>query len=167
MAIRDKSYSTVKFGVISSFDGAFIFERHGAPFLEVGRGPTGGPDWLGKEGHVETTSLDRGENVDVVITVHTLDGKAYYNADLVVRGQTHVASPYQRFAAENDAVDAAISPSARKRVFLRRLYVVPGYAITEPAPSWAEAVIRTLADQTSRQWYNDGWSVRTACDAVR
>lgn len=165
--IGDKSYDTVRFGLVSSYDGAFIFSRHGRPFLEVGRGPVGGPDWIGEDGRVETTPLDRGEAVDVVVTVHTLDGTAYYNADLVVRGETYVAAPYQRFATEDDAVAAAISPAARRLVFLRRLYVVPGYRVTEPAPSWAVAVTRTLADPTSADWYAQGWSLRAACDAVR
>ena len=164
--IRDKSYDTVRFGEVASFDGAFVFERHGRPLLEAGLGPVGGPDWVGQQGRIETTPLDRGEVVDVIITVNTLDGKAYYTAELQIRGQTHEASPYQRFATEDDAVNAAISPAARKLVFLRRLYVVPGYAATEPAPSWAGAVMRTLADPTSAEWYAKGWSVRAACDAV-
>ena len=166
MTVRDTTYSTVRFGEIPSYDGAFIFESRGRPKLEVGHGPVGGPDWIGEEGHIELLPLQRGEPIDLVITAHSLDGTVYYNADLRVRGRELVASPYTRFATEQDAIDAAIHPAARRLLFVRKLYVVPSYDAIEPASSWSVAVTRALASPTSREWYAAGYSVRTVYDTV-
>jgi len=164
--IRDKSYSTVRFGEVESYDGAYIYARHGQVFLEVGRGPVGGPDWIGEHGRVEVERLPRGEEIEILVTVHSLDGSPRFNADIVHGGRVLVASPYQFFTTEQDAVDAAISRDAARLLFVRRSYVVPGYNTPEPAPSWAVAITRTLADPVSREWYAEGKSMRATIDAV-
>lgn len=52
--IRDESYQTVRFGTVAKYSGDVIVTMaDGKTWRCVGRGPTGGADWISKQGYIE------------------------------------------------------------------------------------------------------------------
>lgn len=57
--VRDKSYKTVRCGIVSSYSGeATIIMENGTLWIAKGHGPTGGPSWISRQGYIEFTKLD-------------------------------------------------------------------------------------------------------------
>jgi len=57
--VHDESYNTVRFGKVSSYSGkAEIVMENGTRWVAEGHKPTGGADWIGREGFIEFTKIE-------------------------------------------------------------------------------------------------------------
>lgn len=57
--IKDRSYQTVRYGRVESYSGeAFIVLEDGSRWIAIGHGPTGGPDYVSKEGYIEFVPVE-------------------------------------------------------------------------------------------------------------
>ena len=60
--VEDRGYETVRFGYVASYRGeATVTMADGSRWKCVGHKPTGGPDWIGREGYIEFVPLTEPE----------------------------------------------------------------------------------------------------------
>lgn len=58
--ITNNSYNTVRHGRVTSFTGYSLTGEVGQRILQVGHGPTGGPDYVGSPGRIVTCNESDG-----------------------------------------------------------------------------------------------------------